>query len=151
DKMNGQGLWDKFSLPDGRQRKGERNQNRLNILKFVTRQVVAQRPELRKTNNHGRLCSAVFARLKQDGYFEQRWVWRKRRRTLAVHQGFSGEKVWNEKEFFYKGSRSRNFSNANYHWTRADIIRFATERQIPLWAWILIAFGGFFILKKLLK
>jgi len=141
--------------------KGLRTTKRLDILKRVTRQVVSERPELKKKDNHGRLCSAVFARLKQGGYFlemsfDKRMQiprfrigtsFRSRSRSIPV------QRIWNEKEFFYKGHRVINFRNANYHWTRRDIIKFATatENSIPIWMWILMFFGGLFILRKLLK
>jgi len=143
------------------EKKGLRTTKRLGILKRVTRQVVSERPELKQKQNHGRLCSAVFARLKQSGYFSiPDTPFYKRlsipqlfhSRSYAQHSvSVKVQRIWNEKEFFYKGNRAIQFGNANYHWTRRDIIRFATATTVPVWMWILIAVGGFFILKKLLK
>jgi len=139
------------------EKKGLRTVRRLDILKRVTRQIVSERPELKQKENHGQLCSAVFARLKQGGYFSDRRFF-KRMSILRAITGFftwsrsvKVERIWNEKEFFYKGNRAKNFTNANYHWTRKDIVKFATAPSIPILVWILIALGGFFILKKLLK
>jgi len=144
-------LWD-------RERKGLRTPKRLDILRRVTRQVVSERAELKQKENHGRLCSAVFARLRQGGYFSAERSFFKRMSTpkhltcsFVRNRSVRVRRIWNEKEFFYKGNRAKNFTNANYHWTREDIVKFATERSIPIWMWILIVLGGFFILRKLLK
>ena len=133
------------STGDYRDPKGKRTKFRLNILKRVTRQVINERPELR--NQKGQLCSAVFAKLKQDGYFRYLTTFKKipltenylHERYATMVTSVAVLKMWNEKEFFYW-----------HRWAKNDIVNFS-KPTLPFWIWILLGVGGLVISQKLLK
>ena len=132
------GRWDIRSHSGGG--RGRRTPERLELLRKATREVVREQPELK--NQRGRLHSAVFARMKRDGYFH----WHEGFVKLpAKGQPYIKKGLWNEKEFFYK---------RNYFWAKADIARFAKEIHVDgtsPWMKIALVAIGVLILRKLLK